>query len=127
MSSLGDIQQTYQLCQQIYALMNKIEEKTESTDRKIRASSNDVRQYLTVLSGIATIARRMAGTEDQKALIDMFAHGIHVAMMLRMQWRLLQTELGPVGIMMLAIGAVGTAMSIGDMAGQALGVSSEVY
>lgn len=120
----GNIQQTYAMLQRIYEIMNKIEAQGKKTETQINRSNNELRAYLSLLSGIASLSQRLAGTEDQKQLISTFQSVITLLIQIRLQYQLTMTALGPVGIALVAVGAVGTAMTAGSLA---MDVMGDVY
>lgn len=78
---------------------------------------------LLAMNGVAGIAKRMTGSEDLRNGITIFQRGIQTAIILRTQWKLLQAELGPIGIILLGLGSIGTALTIGDT----ISTITEVY
>jgi hypothetical protein len=126
-SSLGEIQQIYGLLQEIDRLLAGINVKANKNTEDIRASLNEVRTYLSLLSSIVGLSQRLGGTPDQRRLARIFSQTITILIQLRNQYLLTMTTLGPVGWAMLGISAVGTAVTAGSLAADVLDTESEVY
>lgn len=121
---MSSIQQTYAVLQQMYELMQQLETKTKQVNTEVDSGKNELRAYLSLLTGITNISQRLAGTPDQKRLIRILQSTISILIQLRLQWQLTMAAMGPVGIGLLAIGAIGTALTAGSVA---IDVMGEVY
>jgi hypothetical protein len=120
MSSLGDIQQIYNLLQQIDALLTKIESHSKTTDRDIKQVTESYDKLEQVALRYLAIANRLGFTGDAQATITTIAQLIVMARQAQIAFSMLEASMGPVGWAMFAASGIMIGLSATELGGSYL-------
>ena len=108
---MSNIQQTYNLLQQMYDLMNQIENKTETTDQKLQKTLTQATYLNQVLNKSLLLFRKMGLPEDIENIISKF----HRLLMIINQVKLASVALYAGNPLLAGLSLLMVALDVGDM------------
>lgn len=105
------------LIQEIRREVELIKQLLTDLEPKTKATTRVLREEIGVLTAIMALSRKMFGSDEYGRILANIQRTIATILLMKRTYEMAMASMGPFGMALAAISAVGTAYSIGDIVG----------